>query len=579
MSKKKGEQVLQIEIDTSEQWNTVINKEGLVVTDVYQDWCGHAKQFESIFKKCKVELSDPLLNFAIANADKIPELESYRGKCEPCFLFYASGNLVEVIRGANAPVIIKTITEQLAYEHKCLKGEAQRKPITDSYIVKKKAEDDAKSARLEREKSAKSQAAKPSTLCIIKPDVLRAGKEDELIEKIQEKGYSIIEQKKLTFTEKMVHDFYAHRKEEENFLELVMYMTSGPSIVLALSRGSSDVVQDWRMDLGCVEMEDMNKEDTLRAQYGTNELENALHGSDSRESASKELAFFFPKGLGVSKSESQRTLALIRPSALNNHKDSIIQKIKESGFKIAMSRTIQLEKADAEEFYSEQNGQPFFDDLVNEMTSGPVMVLCLVKDDAVASWRNILGPKDKESLKDASGTLRADFDVPDCPVNALHGASTPGQAEKELSKFFPMQQTVALLKPGLTDEQKAEITKRIEDSGYLIASKKSEKLTEEIAKEMYKNSADKEFYADLVNLMTSGETDIMVLSRENAIEGWREEIGDVDPAKAKETNPESLRGQFGTDVLNNGLHGPTTPEQAQHELSLFFPDTKFNEQG
>lgn len=56
---------------------------------------------------------------------------------------------------------------------------------------------------------------------------------------------------------------------------------------------------------------------------------------------------------------------------------------------------------------------------------------------------------------------------------------------------------------------------------------------------MYKNSADKEFYADLVNLMTSGETDIMVLSRENAIEGWREEIGDVDPAKAKETNPES----------------------------------------
>lgn len=73
----------------------------------------------------------------------------------------------------------------------------------------------------------------------------------------------------------------------------------------------------------------------------------------------------------------------------------------------------------------------------------------------------------------------------------------------------------------------------------MIASKKSEKLTEEIAKEMYKNSAGTEYHADLINLMTSGETDILVLSRENAIEGWRQEIGDVDPAKAKEINPES----------------------------------------
>lgn len=439
---------------------------------VYKSLCALLKLIAScLFSCCVLEISVALPLFYLtyidlksvflflprtqANADKIAELESYRGKCEPCFLFYASGHLVEVIRGANAPVIIKTITEQLAYEHRCMKGEAQRKPITDSYIVKKRADDDAKSARLEREKSAKQQAAKPSTLCIIKPDVLIAGKQDELIGKIQEKGYTVIERKQLTFTEKMVHDFYAHRKEEKNFLEMVMYMTSGPSIVLALGRGSSDVVEDWRMDLGCVEMEEMDKEETLRAQYGTNELQNAIHGSDSRESASKELAFFFPKGLGVSNAGSQRTLALIRPSALSfGHREPIIQKIKESGFKIAMSRTIQLDKADAEEFYSEQKGHPFFDDLVSEMTSGPVLVLCLVKDDAVASWRNILGPKEKESLKAATGTLRADFDVPDCPVNALHGASTPAQAEKELGKFFPMQQTVALLKPGLTDQQK-----------------------------------------------------------------------------------------------------------------------------
>lgn len=56
---------------------------------------------------------------------------------------------------------------------------------------------------------------------------------------------------------------------------------------------------------------------------------------------------------------------------------------------------------------------------------------------------------------------------------------------------------------------------------------------------MYKYSADKPHYDDLVKLMTSGETEILVLSRENAIDGWREEIGDVNPSNAKETNPNS----------------------------------------
>ena len=56
---------------------------------------------------------------------------------------------------------------------------------------------------------------------------------------------------------------------------------------------------------------------------------------------------------------------------------------------------------------------------------------------------------------------------------------------------------------------------------------------------MYQYSSDKPYFQDLVNLMTSGETEILVLSRENAIESWRETIGDVDPNKAKSSNPDS----------------------------------------
>lgn len=579
MSRKKGEQILQIEINTSAQFEECISKEGLVVVDVYQEWTGHTKTIESLFKKMRMELGDPLLRFAIANVDKIPELENYRGKCEPCFLFYASKNLVAVVRGANAPVIIKTITEQLAYEHKCMVGEAQRKPITDT-VVMHQAEVRAASSR-SRKTIGEKPAEKPVTICVIKPDIMLEKKQYEVIAKIEEKGYEIVESKVITFTDRMAREFYDHQKELENFEELITYMTSGPSMVLALRTETGDIVESWRADMGPVDIEEAkHTPETLRAQFAESNLKNALHGSDSHESAARDLAFFFPKGLGHSQKGTQRTIALIRPSALNKNKDEIIEKIKASGFTIAMSKTVQLDKEGAEEFYAEQEEQHFFDDLVQEMTSGPMMVLCLVKEDAVAEWRNNLGPKEKDNIKNATGTFRQEFDIEGVPINSLHGASTPGQAEKELAKFFPMEQTVALLKPGLTDEQKSEITKKIEDSGFIIATKKSEKLTEEIAREMYKGSEELQHFENLVALMTSGETEILVLSRENAIQGWREEIGDADPAVAKETHPNSLRAVYGVDVLNNGVHGASTKEQVDNELKLFgLGETKSNESG
>jgi|LakMenEpi03Aug12_release.lakeMendotaPanAssembly.Ray.scaffolds.fasta_scaffold1234236_1 nucleoside diphosphate kinase len=100
----------------------------------------------------------------------------------------------------------------------------------------------------------------------------------------------------------------------------------------------------------------------------------------------------------------QRTLALIRPSAFNAHKDEIIKKIEHSGFKIAMNKVINLTKEQAEQFYAEHKGQPFFDSLVSEMSSGSMLALCLVKEDAVSAWRNLLGPKEKEKVKEADGT-------------------------------------------------------------------------------------------------------------------------------------------------------------------------------
>ncbi len=73
----------------------------------------------------------------------------------------------------------------------------------------------------------------------------------------------------------------------------------------------------------------------------------------------------------------------------------------------------------------------------------------------------------------------------------------------------------------------------------MIASKKSQKLMEGVAKEMYKGSKQKPYFKDLIQLMVSGESEILILSREDAIGGWREFIGPVDPNKAKRENPNS----------------------------------------
>lgn len=83
------------------------------------------------------------------------------------------------------------------------------------------------------------------------------------------------------------------------------------------------------------------------------------------------MAFFFPKNNQQSVEQNkpkQKTLALIRPSAFSQHKEAILKKIKDAGFEIAMTKTVTLDKKQAEEFYAEHKNQPFFNELINEMT-------------------------------------------------------------------------------------------------------------------------------------------------------------------------------------------------------------------
>ncbi|MBS4012220.1 MAG: nucleoside-diphosphate kinase [Bacteroidetes bacterium] len=128
------------------------------------------------------------------------------------------------------------------------------------------------------------------------------------------------------------------------------------------------------------------------------------------------------------------TLALIKPNAVKSgYTAPILAKIHEAGFRISAMKFVQLTVAQAEIFYSTHKGQPFYDGLLEFMTSGPIVAAIIEKENAVEEYRKILGNTDPR--KAAPGTLRHLFGT-QLPANAVHGSDSDEAAIRECSFFF-----------------------------------------------------------------------------------------------------------------------------------------------
>ena len=131
---------------------------------------------------------------------------------------------------------------------------------------------------------------------------------------------------------------------------------------------------------------------------------------------------------------SNKTLAIIKPDAVGNgFTGKIIDRIIEAGFKVQAARLIHLSREKAEGFYAVHKERPFYNDLVDFMTSGPCMPMALEKEDAVSSFRSLIGatnPADAEA-----GTIRKDF-AENIQNNAVHGSDSDKNAQKEIAYFY-----------------------------------------------------------------------------------------------------------------------------------------------
>lgn len=131
----------------------------------------------------------------------------------------------------------------------------------------------------------------------------------------------------------------------------------------------------------------------------------------------------------------ERTFTILKPDTLRSRRQGLVlQRLLDEGFDLLGLRLLRMTKAQAEGFYAVHRERPFFPELVSFMTSGPVMVACLEREDAVAHLRKVMGPTD--STKAPQETIRGQFGT-DIQCNAIHGSDSPENARIEIAFFFP----------------------------------------------------------------------------------------------------------------------------------------------
>ena len=130
----------------------------------------------------------------------------------------------------------------------------------------------------------------------------------------------------------------------------------------------------------------------------------------------------------------ERTLGIIKPDAVaSGHVGEILAMIERNGFRIAGMKMRRLSQREAEAFYAVHKERPFFGGLVKFMTEGPVVVLALEREDAIAKWRDIMGATNPANA--AEGTVRKLY-AESIERNAIHGSDAPETAAEELKYFF-----------------------------------------------------------------------------------------------------------------------------------------------
>ena len=133
-------------------------------------------------------------------------------------------------------------------------------------------------------------------------------------------------------------------------------------------------------------------------------------------------------------SNIEQTLSIIKPDAVErNLEDNIKKMFIDNGFKVSRAKKIQIEKSEAEKFYKVHETKPFYNDLCSYLSSGPIVVMVLEKENAVLENRELMGATNPKDAKD--GTIRKKFGI-SIDKNSVHGSDSLENAKIEIDFFF-----------------------------------------------------------------------------------------------------------------------------------------------
>ncbi|XP_073754740.1 thioredoxin domain-containing protein 3 isoform X2 [Callorhinus ursinus] len=545
MAGKKREIQLQAVVNSQSLWDEMLQNKGLTVIDVYQAWCGPCKAMQTLFRKLKNELNeDELLHFVVAEADNIVTLQPFRDQCEPIFLFSVNGKIIAKINGANAPLVNQKIINLVNEEKKIAAGELVRPQYHEIVFVDPDADDGGEVLN--------ESVNQLYSIAIIKPDAVINRKSLEIKQKIIKAGFVIEIEDKRVFTEQQVRDFYHRIAHQPDFEDFVLFMTSGLSHILVISQGNeeqpalgetesdpeTEAKEIYEDHLAMVTTPMMRKKrDSLEEYLERQHISQFCDVEENITDVNRFIDMFFPDFKNMKNLKLEKILALLRPALFQEKKEDVLKIIEDEGFKILMQRQIVLSEEEAQTLCKEYENEDYFGNLIEKMTS-----LCVR------------------------------FAMEELPINQLYGSDSLEAAEREIRYFFPPQSTLALLKPHVTQEQREEILKLIREAGFEITQMKEMLLNEEEAGKIYSKIKGKDFYQDVLEMLSEGPSLVMVLTKWNAVSDWRQLIGPVEPDEAKLLSPDSIRAKFGRSVLKNAVHGSSNTYEAMESITRIFEE-------
>lgn len=282
-------------------------------------------------------------------------------------------------------------------------------------------------------------AKREKTFAMIKPAAVQhMGK---IMNAITKSGFIVSKMKMVQLSIADTETFYAEHVGKPFFPELQASITAGPMVAMELV--ASDCVAKWRALLGPTDVAVAKVEapESIRAKFGIDKTQNACHGSDSQESAARELGFFFggagPKAVAK---EAGSTCAILKPHAVTSGYVGLIIDQIMANFEVTAAQMYSLKRANAMEFYEVYKGVvPEFSSMVDELTSGPFVVLELCAksgEEPVDAFRAVCGPPDPEIARVLRPkSLRAQFGV-DKVKNAVHCTDLPEDGALEVHYFY-----------------------------------------------------------------------------------------------------------------------------------------------